>query len=227
MKKNIFITPMVVVFCLFVGPVTAPAKADVTEQQILVDKAVITFKNIMKDENIVWPRENLSRVKGLLIVPSLVKGAFFIGGSGGRGVLITKDEKTGKWSQPGFYSLGSVSFGLQFGGEAAEVLMMVRTQRGLENLYTSSFKLGGDASVAAGPVGAGAKSSVTADVVSFTRSKGAFVGMSFDGSVIKTSDDWNKAYYGKAVRPTDIFIKQAVKNLGANELHRVVTKAEK
>jgi lipid-binding SYLF domain-containing protein len=227
MKKNILITQMVVVFCLFAGSVTAPATADVTEQQILVDKAVITFQNIMKDENLVWPRENLNRVKGLLIVPSLVKGAFFIGGSGGRGVLITKDEKTGKWSQPGFYSLGSVSFGLQFGGEAAEVLMMVLTQRGLESLYTSSFKLGGDASVAAGPVGAGAKSSVTADVVSFTRSKGAFVGMSFDGSVIKTSDDWNKAYYGKAIRPTDIFIKQVVKNPAADELRRVVTRAEK
>ncbi len=174
-----------------------------------------------------WPRENLSHVEGLLIVPSLVKGAFFIGGSGGRGVLITKDEKTGRWSQPGFYSLGSVSLGLQFGGEAAEVLMMVRTQRGLENLYTSSFKLGGDASVAAGPVGAGAKASVTADVVSFARSKGAFMGMSFDGSVVKTSDDWNKAYYGKAVRPTDTFIKQAVKNSGTDELRRVVTRAVK
>jgi lipid-binding SYLF domain-containing protein len=181
----------------------------------------------MTNKDMVWPRENLKRAKAVLIVPTLIKAGFFFGGSGGRGVLLVRDEATGTWSQPGFYALGSGSFGLQFGGESASVLMMVRTRNGLDKLYGSSFKLGGDASVAAGPVGIGAKASVTADVLSFTLSKGAFVGAAFDGSMIKISDDWNRAYYGKTVRPTDIFVKKSVENPGADNLRRKLHDAAK
>ena len=140
-------------------------------------------------------------------------------------MLVVKDANTGNWTQPGFYTLGSVTFGLQIGGEAAEVIMMVRSQKGIDKLLTTSFKLGGDTSVAVGPVGGGAKTTVTADILSFARSKGAYAGANFEGAVIKTRDEWNQTYYGKAVTPVDIFVKHAVSNPGSGELRAAVAKA--
>jgi len=201
------------------------AAAEPAEQQLLVDKARITFDTFMKDENQAWLQENLSQAKGLIIIPSLLKAGFFIGGSGGSGVLIVKDDKTGQWSQPAFYTLGAGSLGIQFGAEAAEVIMMVRTQKAVDALFTSSFKLGGDTSVAVGPVGTGVKSNIVADILSFTRTKGAYAGVSLEGSVIKTKDKWNEAYYGKAVSPADIIVKRSVSNPGSKALRASVAKA--
>jgi uncharacterized protein YgiM (DUF1202 family) len=105
---------------------------------------------------------------------------------------------------------------------------MVMTQRGLERLYASSVKLGADFSVAAGPVGVGAAAAgVTADMVSFARAKGAFAGGSLEGAVIKVTDKWNSAYYGKPVRPVDIFVTRAVSNPNSAELQKALKSAEK
>jgi|LGVE01.1.fsa_nt_gb lipid-binding SYLF domain-containing protein len=95
------------------------------EQQGLVDRARVTFESLMADKNQSWLKENLNQAKGLIIIPSLLKAGFVIGGSGGSGVLIVKDDKTGQWSQPAFYTLGSGTLGLQIGVEAAEIIMMV------------------------------------------------------------------------------------------------------
>jgi len=142
----------------------------------------------MKDENQAWLKKNLNQAKGLIIIPSLLKAGFVIGGSGGSGVLIVKNDKTGQWSQPAFYTLGSGTFGFQIGAESAEIIMMVRTQKAVDKLFASSFKLGGDTSVAVGPVGTGVKSNVVADILSFTRTKGAYAGVSLEGSVFNTKD---------------------------------------
>ncbi|MDH3574275.1 MAG: lipid-binding SYLF domain-containing protein [Desulfobacteraceae bacterium] len=201
------------------------AAAEPAEQQLLVDKARVTFDTFMKDQNQAWLKENLNQAKGLIIIPSLLKAGFFIGGSGGSGVLIVKDDKTGQWSQPAFYTLGAGSLGIQFGAEAAEIIMMVRTQKAVDKLFTSSFKLGGDTSIAVGPVGSGVKSNVVADILSFTRTKGAYAGVSLEGSVISTKDKWNEAYYGKAVNPVDIIVKRSVSNAGSEPLRTSVAKA--
>ncbi|MCJ7540593.1 MAG: YSC84-related protein [Desulfobacterales bacterium] len=216
---SIIISTMVFGFAI---PATA---AEPIEQQGLVDKARITFESFMTDQNQSWLRENLNQAKGLIIIPSLLKAGFVIGGSGGSGVLIVKDDKTGQWSQPAFYTIGSGTFGFQIGAEAAEVIMMVRTQKAVDRLFTSSFKLGGDTSVAVGPVGTGVKSNVVADIFSFSRTKGAYVGVSLEGSVIKTRDKWNEAYYGKAVRPIDIIVKRSVSNPNSAKLIKTVTQA--
>jgi len=214
------------IICIFVmGSVMPSIAADSTEQQGLVDQARVTFESFMTDKNQAWLKENLNQAKGLIIIPSLLKAGFVIGGSGGSGVLIVKDEKTGKWSQPAFYTLGSGTFGLQIGAEEAEVIMMVRTQKAVDALFTSSFKLGGDTSVAVGPVGTGVKSNIVADILSFTRTKGAYAGVSLEGSVIKTKDKWNEAYYGKAVSPADIIVKRSVGNPGSKALLTSVSKA--
>jgi len=219
-----------VIFALFIGSMVfgffiQAAVAEPAEQQLFVDKARVTFDSFMTDQNQSWLRENLNQAKGLIIIPSLLKAGFFIGGSGGSGVLIVKNDKSGQWSQPAFYTLGSGTFGFQIGVEAAEIIMMVRTQKAVDALFTSSFKLGGDTSVAVGPVGTGVKSNIVADILSFSRTKGAYAGVSLEGSVIKTKDKWNEAYYGKAIRPVDIIVKRSVSNPGSKNLLKSVAKA--
>jgi lipid-binding SYLF domain-containing protein len=183
----------------------------------------------MADPDLTWFQENVKDAKALLIVQQLLKGAFFIGGSGGSGVLIVQDEDSGNWSQPAFYIVGSLSFGFQIGGQASEVIIMGRTRGGIEQLYTSSFKLGGDASVAAGPYGAGMEGATSAnldaDFLSFSRAKGAFAGISLEGAIIKTDDDANSAYYGQPVDALDILVKQSVSNSHANPLRASVSRA--
>ena len=211
-----------------VYPFTAQAE-DAIEQQALVQKAKLTFEKFLADPNIHDGFRELGKnAKGILIIPQILKGAFFFGGEGGSGVLLTKDEKTGEWSYPAFYSIGSASFGFQFGGKSSEVLMVVRNNKGLEEFYRSDFKIGAGAAIAAGPVGIGGSvKGIAADLVSYAYSKGAFAGIAFDGSVIKISNDSNEAYYGKKVRPTDILVKRNVKNPKADELRAAVAKLNK
>ncbi|MGD8364137.1 MAG: lipid-binding SYLF domain-containing protein, partial [Desulfobacterales bacterium] len=123
------------------------------------------------------------------------------------------------------YTIGSFNLGLLIGGEAAEVIMFVRTQEAVDKLLASSFKFGGDLAITVGPVGGGAKSNVMADVYSFALSKGLYIGISMDGSVVATRDDWNTAYYGGAVTPADIFILNSVSNSGSAELRETVAQA--
>jgi lipid-binding SYLF domain-containing protein len=207
--------------------VNQAAAQEALKQQVLVDEARLTLKNFMDDPNMDWFRRHLNEVKGVLIVPALYKGGFFLGGSGGKGVLLVRDPGTGEWSEPAFYTLGAVSFGIQFGGQKAEVIMNVMTRKGLESLYSSSFKLGGDATVAAGPVGTGAQRDVLADIISFVKGKGAFVGFSLEGAVVKIDEDSNLAYYKKAVKPTDIIVKKEVSNPGSGKLRDDLKQASK
>ena len=173
-KTNIRILSIllsVIIGTMVVGYSVPAIAAEPIEQQGLVDQARVTFESFMTDKNQAWLKENLNQAKGLIIIPSLLKAGFVIGGSGGSGVLIVKDDKTGQWSQPAFYTLGAGSIGFQIGAEAAEVIMMVRTQKAVDALFTSSFKLGGDTSVAVGPVGTGVKSNIVADILSFREPK--------------------------------------------------------
>jgi len=200
--------------------------ADMEDAQGIVDKARVTLSAFMRDKDYQWLRENIKNAKGVLIYPQVLKAGFILGGSGGTGVLLARDSKTGEWSDPAFYTLGSVSFGLQIGGEAAEVVVLVMSQKGMDSLLTSKFKLGGDASVALGPVGGGAKGDVTADFLSFAKSKGLYAGLNLDGSQINVRESLNNAYYGKEATPADIIVKKSVSNKGAVPLREEVKKAQ-
>jgi lipid-binding SYLF domain-containing protein len=204
-----------VLFGTMVAASATPAWAvEAAEQQQLVDKAKMTVEAFFADPGV---RREISKLKSetraLFIVPQFLRGAFVFGGAGGSGVLIVRDEKTKKWSEPAFYTMGSASFGLQIGGDVSEMIFVVRNQKGLEEFYRSDFKLGADASIALGPVGEGSHGKgITADLIGYAKKKGAFVGMALDGSIIAVSDESNNAYYGKPVRPTDIIVKQTVSN---------------
>ena len=200
--------------------------ADQEDAQGTVDKARVTLSGFMRDKDYDWLREHIKTAKGVLVYPQVLKAGFIFGGSGGTGVLLTRDDKTGDWSNPAFYTLGSVSFGLQIGGEAAEVVLLVMSQKGVDSLLTSKFKLGGDTSIALGPVGAGAKADVTADFISFAKSKGLYAGLNLDGSYIDVREGLNKAYYGKEATPVDIFVKKSVSNKGADPLREELKKSK-
>jgi len=203
----------------------APAHAQ-AEQQALIDKAKGTVATFAADPQMDWLRGNMQKAKGVLIVPTMVKGGFFLGGSGGTGVLLARDEASGNWSYPAFYTMGSVSFGLQIGGEVAEVILMIMTQKGLDALLSTEAKLGADSSVAVGPVGAGAKAQ-TADVLAFSRTKGLYGGISVEGAIVEPRDEWNSAYYGRDVRPVDILEHRKVANAEADPLRGEVAKIAK
>jgi lipid-binding SYLF domain-containing protein len=117
--------------------------------------------------------------------------------------------------------MGSISLGLQAGAEVSEIILLVMTEKGMDALLSTSFKLGADASVAAGPVGAGAKAQTT-DILAFARSSGLFGGISIEGAVITSRDAWNRQYYGRNVRAVDIIIRRNVSNPGADALRNLV-----
>jgi lipid-binding SYLF domain-containing protein len=216
--------------CLFgmmvVVSATPTPAADMMEQQQLVDKAKMTLETFASDPSVGGAiREMKGGAKGLFIMPQFVRGALVFGGAGGSGVLIVRDEKSKKWSEPVFYTIGSASFGLQIGGDVSEMIFVVRTQKGLEEFYHNDFKLGADASMAVGPVGEGASAKgISADLVAYAKKKGAFAGISVDGSMIAVSDESNKAYYGKALRPTDIVLKQGGSNPKSADLRNAAAK---
>lgn len=195
---------------------SGPALADDREQRDLVDQSRMTLANFLADSNMSWFRDHLKDARGLFIVPQYMKGALIYGAAGGSGVFIAKDEKTGDWSEPAFFTMGAASFGFQFGAQMSEVVLLVLTQRGVDSLLLGNFKLGADGSVAVGPVGAGVAGATTpnlsADLLSFVRAKGLFAGVSLEGAALISRDEWSRAYYGKPVTPTDIIIRREVKN---------------
>ncbi len=196
--------------------VAVPASAQ-TDQEKLVADARTTLSDFMHDPDQTWIHDNIGRAKAILIAPQIVKAGFIFGGSGGRAVLVARNGKA--WAGPAFYSLATASVGFQAGVEVSEALIVVMTDKGLNSLMSSTFKIGGDASIAAGPVGAGAKSTVQADLVSFTRSKGIYGGLNLDGTVVNANTDWNSAYYGgNNVLPPDILIRHSVKTAKSSAL---------
>ncbi len=204
---------------------TASAAAQ-NEQQVLVNQAETTLSNFMRDPEMKWLQQNIGRAKAVLIAPEIVKAGFIIGGSGGRALLVARSG--GKWVGPAFYTLATASVGFQAGIAASEMVTLVMTEKGMNSLMASTFKFGGEASVAAGPVGAGAKSDVTADLIAFSRSKGVYGGLNLDGTVVSTNVPWNDAFFGASnVLPPDILIRRRYKSPKADALLAEIARAAK
>lgn len=221
------LAPLLLSLLAWMAP--ASALADDREQRDLVDQCRMTFTNFLNDSNMSWFRDHLKDAKGLFIVPQYMKGALLYGASGGSGVFMARDEKTGEWSEPAFFTMGAASFGFQFGAQMSEVVLLVLTQRGVDSLLLGNFKLGADGSVAVGPVGAGVSGATTpnlsADLLSFVRAKGLFAGVSLEGAVLISRDEWSRAYYGKPVTSTDIVIHREVKNPHSDVLRTEIRNA--
>ncbi|UCH72938.1 MAG: lipid-binding SYLF domain-containing protein [Rhodospirillales bacterium] len=211
-----------------VATVAGPVQAE-TKAADIVTQAQISVQGMTTDENIgEFVRRHAKNAKGVLVVPQMLKGAFGLGAEGGSGVLLVRDAK-GSWSYPAFYTLGAVSFGLQIGGSASEVMLLLMTDRGVNAIVDGNrIKLGADLGVAAGPIGAGAEAAVTlgsADVLVYSRSKGAYIGVSLEGSVIEPRESLNKEYYGVEVGAKPIVIQRTHSNPHADGLRSALAAA--
>jgi lipid-binding SYLF domain-containing protein len=215
------IAALVAATSAFVVP-SAYAQAD---PQAHIAASETTLSNFLRDPDMDWLQKNFSRAKAVIITPEIVKAGFIFGGSGGRALVVARDPQSGKWMGPAFYAMATASVGFQAGISVAEGVTLVMTEKGLNSLLATSFKIGGDASVAAGPVGAGARSDIVADLITFNRAKGVYGGLNLDGTVVTASDDWNASFYGKKVLPPDILVRSSVHNAAADKLLAQVSAA--
>src|ERR1700693_3152454 len=162
-------------------------------------KSVEVLQAIMATPDKGIPEEVLSGAKCIIVVPDLIKGGFIIGGKHGRGVASCRTPKG--WSAPAFVSVGGGSWGLQIGVEDIDLVMLVMNDRGLQHLLSSKFELTGEGSVAAGPVGrhasAGTDWLMNTEVLTYSRSKGVFAGLTLEGAVVEQDNDSTRAIYGR------------------------------
>jgi lipid-binding SYLF domain-containing protein len=223
LKRSLIRTWQVALFAVLAN-VSAVALAQ-SEQQKVLNLADQTFNNFMRDPEMSWLQNHVPQAKGVLIASNVVRAGFIFGGSGGRAVLVVRDPSTGRWNGPAFYTLATASVGFQAGVQVSEIVTLVMTDKGLRSLLATSVKLGADVGIAAGPVGAGANQDLISDLVSFSRSKGVYGGVNLDGTVVTVTDDWNRAFYGKEVQPTDILLAGKVHNKAADKLVADVARA--
>jgi len=228
--RSVSFVSMAIVWTMMMSLFSAPSFAadHRTDAVQLVEKSKMTLESFLSDANMGVFNDLIRQAKGVFIAPQVLKGAFIFGASGGSGVFVTWSRKAGRWTGPAFYTIGGASFGLQIGGQAAEVGMLAMTDRGVKALLSNSVKLGADIGIAAGPVGAGASAAtanLSADILSFSRAKGLYGGISLDGAVVAVRDGLNEAYYGKNLDPIDILITQDATSPQAISLIQVIEKA--
>ncbi len=209
------------------GVSLAAHASDKSDAEMLVAKAKTTIQAVSTDSDFASLRPALANAKGVLIFPQVLKAGFVLGGSGGSGVLLIRDAATGAWTGPAFYTMGSASIGFQAGAQAAEMVMVVTSQKALDSLYTNKVNLGGDASVALASKGAGRGANITADFIVYSKVKGAFAGVSVDGSVLDVRQGLNGGYYGQPVTPLDILVKRSVSSPDSTSLQAAVADAAK
>ncbi len=176
-------------------------------------KVMVEILNVPDD----IPKDILDKAECVIVLPSVLKFAIGFGGSYGRGVMTCRSGKdfNGPWSAPSMMALEGGSFGLQLGGQATDFVLLVMNQRGADSILTSQVKLGGDMAAAAGPKGrdAAAATDVTlrAEILSYSRSRGLFAGISLEGSTLRPDNDGNERLYGKGVTAKDVVIKSGMR----------------
>jgi lipid-binding SYLF domain-containing protein len=170
--------------------------------------SIVIFGEIMAAEDQSIPEAILSKAEGIAIFPSTVRAGFLVGGVRGRGVLSAKRD--GVWSSPTFMTLTGGSLGLQIGAQAADIILVINNRRGLENFVRNQFKFGADAAVAAGPVGRDAQAAtdlqLRAEILSYSRARGLFAGVTINGSTVRADQDANARFYGKRLTGAQVVL---------------------
>lgn len=199
--------------------------SDKSDAEALAENARVTIQAFAQNPDFASLKSALGRARAVLIFPEVLKAGLLLGGFGGSGVLLARDQATGAWHGPAFYTMGGASFGLQAGASAAEIVMVVGSQKALDSLYTNKLKLGGDASVALGPKGMGTGAAIDADFVVYAKTRGVFAGLAVDGSVMDVRDTLNAAYYGRPASPLEILVRKTVSRADAAALQSAVAAA--
>jgi len=196
---------------LLAGAGRAQEKAEDNETKRVADSTTV-FKEIMSAEDKAIPGAILGKAEGIAIFPNTIKAGLGVGGMRGRGIISARNQ--GAWSAPAFLTLTGGSFGLQIGASATDLVLVIQNRRGLENLVRNQFKIGADAGVAAGPVGRDAQAStdiqLRAEILSYSRSRGLFAGISINGSTIQQDRDANQRFYGRALTTKQILFEPMV-----------------
>lgn len=227
MRKGI-LTFALVLTALGMFPGWAWCRPPMELEQRLSD-SVQVLKDVMQSPDAGIPTDLLKRSRGIVVFPSLIKAGLGIGGHYGKGVVLRRDATTGRWGPPAFIRLIGGSFGWQIGVQSTDLVLLIMNEVSLKSLFKDRFTIGADASVAAGPVGRDASAATDVDlsagILSYSRAKGLFAGVSVKGSVIETDWEANEAYYGSDLSVIDIFFKGKGKlTPNAEELIRFLNK---
>ncbi|MGE3275866.1 MAG: lipid-binding SYLF domain-containing protein [Vicinamibacterales bacterium] len=178
-----------------------------SEEARRVTDATTVLSEIMDAGDKAVPASIMEKAEGIAVFPSLVKAGFIVGGQRGHGILSVRGE-SGTWSAPAFLTITGGSVGLQIGAQAVDLVLVIQNRRGLEQLVSNQFKIGADASVAAGPVGRDAAAAtdiqMRAQILSYSRSRGLFAGVTLNGSTINQDRDANERFYGQPYRTGQI-----------------------
>lgn len=176
------------------------------DQQVIIDGARKTLSDLRKDKAFGNARQLLRTARAVMIVPKLIKGGFIVGGEGGEGVVMVRTEHG--WSDPAFYAIGSASLGLQIGGQVAEMILLVMSERGVQGLLSDEFKLGAQAGINVVTLGSSVEGAIGGasppDVVVWSSSTGLYGGLTINGSIIRPQLDDDRAFYGRSVTSRDI-----------------------
>jgi lipid-binding SYLF domain-containing protein len=199
MKKTMSVLTIALICLVGTYASAGTAREDTVKR---LQSSVDVLQSIMATPDKGVPEEVLSNAKCILVVPDLIKGGFIFGGKHGRGVASCRTSAG--WSAPAFVSIGGGSWGLQIGVEGVDLVMLVMNDQGFQHLLSSKFALSGEGSVAAGPVGrhasAGTDWKMNTEMLTYSRSKGVFAGLTLEGAVIEQDDDSTRAIYGKHMR---------------------------
>jgi len=194
---------------------SASLAAEANREEERVRDAGVVLKEILNIPDDI-PQDLLDKAECVVILPSVLKGAFGVGGSFGRGVMVCRsgEHYTGPWGTPALYALEGVSIGFQLGGEATDFVLLVMNPKGARSLLSSKVKLGADASAAAGPKGRTAEGAtdivMKAEILSYSRSKGLFAGVSLEGSTLRFDGSANEKLYGRKLTAKEVIVEHKV-----------------
>jgi lipid-binding SYLF domain-containing protein len=195
MRKAMFVLAMLSLGALCWA---GSAREDATDR---LDNAATVMREIMRMPDKGIPKEVMEHAKCVAVIPHMVKGGFVFGAKGGKGVATCRTAKD--WSAPAFITISGGSWGLQIGVEAVDVVLIIQNEKGMQRLLNSNFQVGGDASAAAGPVGrhaeAGTDWKMDTEILTYSRAKGAFAGLTLEGASLRQDNDSRQAIYGPNV----------------------------
>jgi SH3 domain-containing YSC84-like protein 1 len=201
-KENALMKKSVLVLSAMLAVATVVRADDRTDSVNRLQMAGDVLNAIMAAPDKGIPLEVLDNAKCIAVVPHMIKGGFIFGAQGGKGVATCRGQGKG-WSAPAFFTIAGGSWGLQIGVEGVDLVMIIQTREGMKHLMSSKFQLGGDASAAAGPVGRHASGNtdwkLNTEILTYSRAKGIFAGLTLNGNVVREDDDSTKAIYGPGV----------------------------
>lgn len=206
------IITLIALFVLFLVPQDVLYADNKWTELVRTSGKVLEDVQKMPDESI--PDDLLRKCSAVAIFPSTISAGLGIGGKYGQGIIMVRNERSGKWSPPAIFTIAGASIGFQIGGEATDIVLLIMTRRSVEAILKGKVKLGVDAAIAAGPVGRNAEAATDAHlggILSYSRSRGLFAGVKLDGDVITQHWDGDKELYGEGVSAEEILIENKVK----------------